>query len=143
MKTISIIRRGKCKQCFGRTVAAAYRISRWTILSLSALCIIAYSRIVVHSESWVTAYYAGYHQDDLPPASIEFGALTHIIHFAAIPNADATLNLEMNVLRPTYRTNLVATAHAANKKVLICVGGVGSAPRFRLALKNQSKLVEE
>jgi chitinase len=79
----------------------------------------------------VTAYYPGYRQSYLPPSSIDFTAVTHTIHFSVVPNADGTLNTGANGLTPAYSTNLVARAHAAGGKALICVGGAGSQSGFQ------------
>ena len=79
----------------------------------------------------VTAYYPGYRQSYLPPSSIDFSAVTHTIHFSVMPNADGTLNTGANGLTPAYSTNLVARAHAAGGKALICVGGAGSQAGFQ------------
>jgi chitinase len=83
------------------------------------------------AELRVTAYYPGYRQSYLPPSSIDFSAVTHLIHFSVMPDADGTLNTAANGLTPTYSTNLVARAHAAGRKALICVGGAGSQPGFQ------------
>lgn len=79
----------------------------------------------------VTAYYPGYRQSYLPPSSIDFSAVTHLIHFSVMPKADGTLNTSANGLTPSYSTDLVARAHAAGSKALICVGGGGSQPGFQ------------
>ena len=79
----------------------------------------------------VTAYYPGYRQSYLRPSNIDFSAVTHIIHFSVMPNADGTLNTGANGLTPAYSTNLVTRAHAAGRKALICVGGAGSQAGFQ------------
>jgi chitinase len=78
----------------------------------------------------VTGYYPGYRQSYYPPSSIDFSALTHIIHFSVMPNADGTLNTSVNGLTPAYSSNLVTLAHAAGCKALICVGGADSEAGF-------------
>jgi len=82
---------------------------------------------------WVSAYYAGYHQRDLPPEDIDFQALTHVIHFAVVPKANGMLDADINLLTPSNCTNLVTQAHAAGRKVLISVGGAGTVSAFRSA----------
>jgi chitinase len=79
----------------------------------------------------VTGYYPGYRQSYYPPSSIDFSALTHIIHFSVMPNVDGTLNTGANGLSPAYSTSLVTFAHAAGCKALICVGGAGSQTGFQ------------
>jgi chitinase len=79
----------------------------------------------------VIGYYPGYRQSYYPPSSIDFSALTHVIHFSVIPNADGTLNTGANGLTAVYSTSLVTSAHAAGCKALICVGGAGSQAGFQ------------
>ena len=50
------------------------------------------------SALWNTGYYAGWMQDYLAPSDIDFSALTHVIHFAAIPKTDGSLDTATNVL---------------------------------------------
>jgi len=63
----------------------------------------------------------------MPPSAIDFTAITHLIHFAITPNDDGTLDTTANGISPTYTAAAVAQAHAANKKILICIGGAGSS----------------
>jgi chitinase len=79
----------------------------------------------------VTGYYPGYRQGYYAPSNIDFSALTHIIHFSIVPNANGTLNTTLNGLTPAYSTSLVSSAHAAGRKALICVGGAGSQAGFQ------------
>jgi len=95
--------------------------SIWGLLMLATLA---------HADLRVTAYYPGYRQSYLTPSNIDFSAVTHIIHFSVMPNADGTLNTGANGLTPSYSTNLVARAHAAGRKALVCVGGAGSQAGF-------------
>jgi chitinase len=83
------------------------------------------------ADLWVTAYYAGWNQAYLPPSQIDFGAVSHVIHFSLVPNSDGSLNADANVITPAYSSNLVAHAHAAGRKVLICVGGASSQTGFQ------------
>ena len=85
------------------------------------------SGAAARADLWVTGYYPGYEQSYLSPTNIDFSALTHIIHFSLVPNADGTLDPSPNVITPKYSTNLVTMAHAAGKKVLISIGGGGGA----------------
>ncbi len=87
------------------------------------------------SEPWVTAYYAGWMQGNqwsfhLRPKDIDFDAVTHIIHFSLGPNPDGTLNDEGNGITAENSADIVAAAHNAGKKVLICVGGWNSERGF-------------
>jgi hypothetical protein len=40
------------------------------------------------SGKWVSAYYAAWQESWLPPEAIDFGAITHLQHFAVVPNPD-------------------------------------------------------
>jgi chitinase len=66
----------------------------------------------------------------MPASNIDFTALTHIIHFSVVPNANGTLNSGANGITSANSTDLVTRAHAAGLKVLICVGGAGSESAF-------------
>src|SRR6266404_3556756 len=70
------------------------------------------------SSPWVTGYYAGWSQGGydngvLPAEGIDYSALTHIIHFSLVPNADASLDTNSNSLRQLNSTALLPRAHAA------------------------------
>lgn len=67
----------------------------------------------------------------MPAASIDFSVVTHVIHFALVPNTNGSLNATVNGLSLPNSTDLVTKAHAAGRKVLICVGGAGSGPGFQ------------
>jgi len=87
------------------------------------------------SGKWATAYYAGWQQGynntgRLPAESIDFTAVTHICHFALVPNADGTLNETSNSVTAYNANAIVTAAHAAGKKVLITVGGWNSESGF-------------
>ncbi len=78
------------------------------------------------------AYYAAWNQwGHMPASEVDFSAVTHVIHFAVVPNSDGTLDSEINGVIPDHSDDLVARAHAVGTKVLITVGGAGSAPGFR------------
>jgi chitinase len=79
-----------------------------------------------HADLWCTAYYPGYEQAGMPASAIDFTAVTHIVHFALLPETNGTLNTSVNVITQSGITNLIALAHQAGKKVLICIGGESS-----------------
>lgn len=83
------------------------------------------------ADLWSTGYYPGYRQSYYSPSSIDFTALSHIIHFSIMPNSDGTLNTGLHGITPAFSSDLVAQAHAAGRKVLICVGGAGSQAGFQ------------
>lgn len=94
----------------------------------------------LHGQStpWVTAYYAGwsqgwYNNGILPAELIEYAAVTHIVHFGLVPRSDGTVNSDANSIVKSNSDALIPLAHAAGKKVLICVGGWGTDREFRNA----------
>ncbi|MBF5043415.1 glycoside hydrolase family 18 protein [Aggregicoccus sp. 17bor-14] len=85
---------------------------------------------------WVTGYYVGWTIPGEPrhmaPADIDFGALTHVLHFAVQPGAGGALADPYN-LAPEAPA-LVAAAHAKGVKVLLSVGYTftsGGSPQYR------------
>jgi chitinase len=80
---------------------------------------------------WSTGYYPAYRQSYYPPAAIDFSALSHLIHFSIGPRADGSLDTQGQGLTPALSADLVAKAHAAGTKALICVGGAGSQAAFQ------------
>jgi len=84
---------------------------------------------------WISAYYAGWTQGckssgHLDPEEIDYSALTHIIHFAIVPNSDGSIDFSTKCIFPENSYNLVTAAHAGRKKVLISVGGWLTEARF-------------
>ncbi len=67
----------------------------------------------------------------MPASNIDFTALTHIIHFSLVPNANGTLNSTDNGITNGNSVDIVSRAHAAGVKVLICVGGADSEGGFQ------------
>ena len=83
------------------------------------------------SSLWSTAYYAGWMQGYLPPSSIDFTAVTDVIHFSLVPNEDGSLDDDTNELTAANSYDLVSRAHAAGVPALVSVGGAESAAGFR------------
>jgi len=83
---------------------------------------------------WVTGYYPGWRQSRLPPASIDFDAVTHLVHFSVVPRPDGTLNAAVNMLTPANIAGAVAAAHAAGKRILFTVGGQDTREAFEGAI---------
>ncbi|HTR81122.1 MAG TPA: glycosyl hydrolase family 18 protein [Bacteroidota bacterium] len=108
------------------TVAAVIILSAamWAAIPLQA-----------QSSPWATAYYAGWQQGYnntgyLPAQNVDYTAMTHIIHFALVPKSDGTLDDQSNSVTAFNANQLVTRAHAAGKKVMICVGGANSEAGF-------------
>jgi chitinase len=97
----------------------------WLLVVAGCLC----SR-AARADVWCTAYYPGYEQGYMPASNIDFTAISHIIHFSLVPNSDGSLDSSANSITTAYSADLISRAHAAHKKVLICVGGAGTSNTF-------------
>ena len=105
---------------------------------ITCVCLLWLMHGVANAGLRTTAYYAAWNQwGHLPASGVDFGAVTHVIHFAVVPNSDGTLNSDVNGVIPAHSADVLARAHAAGTKVLISVGGAGSAPGFRGACAAQ------
>jgi len=87
--------------------------------------------IALRADLWCTAYYPGWEQGAMPASGIDFTPITHVIHFSLVPNSDGTLNSSANSLTPANSMDILSHAHAAGKKVLVCVGGADSQTGFQ------------
>jgi chitinase len=102
------------------------------MLRVLTLCTgVLFSTFSARAAFWVTGYYPGWEQADMPASTIDFTTLTHIIHFSILPNADGTLDANANNITTVNSADIVANAHAAGRQVLICVGGGGSESLFQ------------
>jgi chitinase len=95
---------------------------------------------------WVTGWYAGWHQDRLPPSAIDYSVVTHVMHFMIVPRGDGSLEVSG---RPGFESperiaSLVNTVHQRGRKVLVSVGGAGSYEGFKAAIGagSRARLVE-
>lgn len=97
------------------------------------LLVAAFSMLssLARADLWVTGYYPGYEQSIMAASNIDFTTITHVIHFALVPNSNGLLNSSANSITFANATNVVALAHGAGKKALVCVGGAGSEPGFQ------------
>ncbi|MDB6125085.1 MAG: hypothetical protein JWQ71_4078 [Pedosphaera sp.] len=109
-------------------VSALFCRKRLAILLALACCLFS---SIARADLWSTAYYAVWLQGTMAPTNVDYTAVTHIIHFAIVPNSNGTLDTTANGMTPKYSTNLVAVAHAAGKKVLYSIGGGGSLAGFQ------------
>lgn len=96
------------------------------------------------SKIWATAYYAGWMQGYnntgyLPAQKVDYSAMTHIVHFALVPRSDGTLDDQANSVTAFNANELVTRAHAAGKKVIICVGGWATDAAFRGATNSTNR----
>ena len=88
---------------------------------------------------WVTGYYMASSQDGpLTPDKIDYSAITHLVHFAIVPNADGTIAdtaaSGLSAISPAQSADVIARAHTAGVKVLVCLGGANSGPALEAAL---------
>ncbi len=95
---------------------------------LAALCCLP--ALTSRADLWRTGYFPGWEQAGMPAASLDFTALTHLVHFSVVPNADGSLNTSVNNLTTANSADVVTRAHAAGVKVLVCVGGSDSETGF-------------
>src|ERR1043166_6024171 len=114
-----------------RTLSLIQKMNRTMVF----LIIVSLSLCASVEAQWVTAYYAGwsqgwYNNGVLPAEEIDYSAVTHIVHFSLVPGSDGSIDYSSNSITPTNSSALVAAAHAAGKKVLICVGGWGTEGGF-------------
>jgi chitinase len=98
------------------------------IVLCAALMLLVFS---AHGQQrpWVSAYYAGWMQSYCPPSAIDYGAVSHIIHFSIAPSGTGVSSTG-NGITTSASAAIVQAAHAAGKKVLITCGGWGDASAF-------------
>ena len=107
------------------------RLILWTCIVTLAMTV----AMRAQSSPWATAYYAGWQQGYnnsgyMPAQSVDYSAVTHIVHFALVPKSDGTLDDASNSVSAYNANQLVTLAHAAGKKVIICVGGWATESSF-------------
>lgn len=90
---------------------------------------------------WNSGYYAGWTQWSLPPSEIDYTAMTHLIHFAAVPRADGTLDTDSLSLSAAHSADTVSRAHAAGTPVILSIGGANSAEGFHGAASDANRAV--
>lgn len=93
---------------------------------------------------WVSGYYPGWRQARMPPSEVDFGAMTHVIHFSVVPREDGTLDSAVNMMTPANIAAAVSAAHGAGRKILFSVGGQDTRRRFLGAMgaRNRGAFVE-
>jgi len=112
--------------CVGLQGAGFRSRACWTVVIL--LCWVR--AVTTQAGLWNSAYYAGWTQNDMPAQAVDFSAMTHIIHFSVFPNTNGTLDSTTFNLTYGNSTDLVTRAHAAGRRVLLCVGGADSSNGF-------------
>jgi chitinase len=91
-------------------------------------------------DRWSVGYWAPGGPIPLPISQIDWGALTHVIHFAATVNADGSLDLSAADV-PNKGPDLIEAAHAAGVKVLLAVANpYGQNRNLQAAVLNRAYL---
>ncbi len=94
------------------------------------------------SGRWVSAYYAGYQRDLLPPSEVRFDAITHLIVTRVTPRPGGGLvtNFDVDATNgPAMARELTTRAHAAGRKATLMVGGAGERANFAAAASNATR----
>jgi chitinase len=89
--------------------------------------------VSARADLWITGYYPGYESSQMAPSNIDFKTVTHVIHFALVPETNGSLDGSANGLSASACAKLVQLAHAAGRKALVCVGGAGTEAIFQSA----------
>jgi chitinase len=94
--------------------------------------LLAYSGMLeAQAPKWVSAYYAGWWQaGQLDPTEVDYAAITHIIHFSLILKPDGSFSGDGNGLTVNNIVEAVHAAHAADRKIILCIGGSNSDAGF-------------
>src|ERR1700704_329520 len=89
---------------------------KWIVLFL--LVTPSLLALVSRADVWCTAYYPGWEQAGMPASNIDFTVVTHLIHFAVVPNSNGSLNSSANGVTTPNSTDAVTKSHGAGRKVL-------------------------
>jgi GH18 family chitinase len=99
-----------------------------TLSLLTALLFAGASRAA--AAPWVAGYYTGWEQSQLPFSSVDLTAMDAVIDFAVVPTAVGTTDGGSANEMSLNMASRVAAVHAAGKKILYTVGGVGTQAAF-------------
>ncbi|WP_375758854.1 glycosyl hydrolase family 18 protein [Corallococcus exercitus] len=92
--------------------------------------------------SWVMGYWVGYQRDLYPVDSVDMSLLTHLAVGRIRPRTDGTLYTDFDVDAvegPKMARALAQRAHAAGKKALLMLGGMGEYDGFKGATETLEK----
>jgi len=113
---------------------------RQRMLAAALVAALSFSGSVAGPSKWVSAYYAGWWQGgQLNPEEIDYSAVTHIIHFALVVNANGSFAGEGNGITPAASAAAVRAAHGAGRKILISAGGSNSDGGFAGAVADANR----
>lgn len=81
------------------------------------------------STVWSVASYPGWIYQTSPPENIPYGYFTHIMHFAMYPTSAGGVSIG-DIFTDENADRAVAAAHAANRKIILVIGGEGEGDKF-------------
>jgi chitinase len=93
---------------------------------------------------WVSAYYAAwsqYNKYPLQPSMIDYGAFTHLMHFAVIPTGGPNFDGTVNGMTPDNIQQTVQYTHAAGKKIILTIGGWGANFTSAISPTNRAQFI--
>jgi chitinase len=96
------------------------------------------------SGQWSLGYWTQWGSPVIPVSAIDFKALTHVVQYAAIINADGSLDVNTYAVAANAKS-LVSTAHAAGAKVLLGLiqpyGSTATGNFYQAATNNGATLI--
>lgn len=78
----------------------AWRCARRASVHVLAILLLASAVSPAQTIQWVSAYYAGWQSSYLPPGSIDFTAITQLVHFSIYPTGGANFDGTGNGVTP-------------------------------------------
>jgi chitinase len=117
------------RPCPSFQIRRCFELARWLMLAWPA----CFWPQAGRGDLWITGYYPGYETSQMAPSNIDFATVTHVIHFALVPETNGSLNSNANGLSASACAKLAGLAHAAGRKALVCVGGAGTESDFLAA----------
>jgi chitinase len=94
------------------------------------------------NDRMLMGYYVGYQRDLMPPAEIEWSAMTHIAVGAVLPRPSGSLDLSF-FLGPgegrDFARDLAERAHANGVVPILMIGGAGTHDAFRAAASAENR----
>ena len=123
-----------------------FKAAAISLVLLVALYLPCRSEQAKSAPIWVTGYYmAGDQNGGMTPDKIDYSAITQIIHFSIVPRPDGTISDTaqggLNTITPAQSAEVVADAHKAGDKVLICLGGASSGPAISAVIGADKRAV--
>ncbi|CDO76031.1 Glycoside Hydrolase Family 18 protein [Trametes cinnabarina] len=82
-------------------------------------------------------WYAGYHSDDFPIASISWDKYTHLTYSFALTSSDTT-QLDLDTSDAKKLPDFVKAAHQNNVKALLSIGGWGGSHYYSANVGNEA-----